>query len=209
MPALDIHAGLAGFLLLSCASGPAPCVSSNCRASQECLANTCMPAGAEPVPRDTTRIVLEPAAIAATSRDEAIAGDVGLGEQAGSVLYLRFGSTWKHEGSVARAFLLLEPSEEAHLETDDLPLDVWTVQGPWSPSRVAKGVRPNLGPPRARGLFHPPEVTRIDVTGIAVALAQKPDDEGLAVLARRLGPRVRTGASGGAPLLELYVRPRR
>jgi hypothetical protein len=197
-------------LVLSCTRNGAPCAAPNCGRGYECLANTCAPIGAEPVPKETTRIVLEPAAVAGSNGAEAMAGQVDLGGKY-AALYLRFDSAWKRDGAVVRAFLLLEPAGEPDPGAEDREVHVWTVQGPWTPSRIAMGARPNLASPHARGLLRtsPSSLARIDVTKLMLALAEKGDDHGLAVIGelRRSAP-VRTGSSGGAPRLELYVRPR-
>lgn len=205
------RAALCAALLLSCSRNGAPCVSPNCGPGYECLANTCTPLGAEPVPKGTTRVVLEPAAIAGSSGIETTSGAVDLGGEF-ATLYVRFDDSWKRDGTVARAFLLLEPTDQAEADAADLDVQVWTVQGPWTPARVAIGARPSLGSPRARGLLRttPPSVARIDVTSVILALADKSEDHGFAVIARepRRSAFVRTGSSGGAPRLELYVRAR-
>jgi hypothetical protein len=169
-----------------------------------------MPLGAEPVPKGTTRIVLEPAAVAGSNGADTTAGGVDLGGKY-AALYLRFDGAWKRDGAVVRAFLLLEPTGEPEPSAEDREVHVWMVQGPWTPSRIAIGARPNLGSPHARGLLRtsPPSVARIDVTKLMLALAEKNEDHGLAVLGEpgRAAP-VRTGSSGGAPRLELYLRSR-
>lgn len=202
-------AAIGAVLVLSCTRSGTPCAAPSCGAGYECLANTCTPLGAEPVPKETTRIVLEPAAIAGSSRAETTAGFVDLGGKY-AALYLRFDDRWKRDGTVVRAFLLLEPTSEPEQSAEDREVHVWTVQGPWTPSRIAIGARPNLGSPHARGLLRtsPPSVARIDVTKLVLAL-EKNEDHGLAVIGEppRTAP-VRTGSSGGAPRLELYLRPR-
>jgi hypothetical protein len=203
-------AALVAVLMLSCARSGAPCAAPNCGPGYECLANTCTPLGAEPVSKDTTRIVLEPKAVAGSSGAETKAGSVDLGGEY-AALYLRFDDGWKRDGALVRAFLLIEPTGEPEPGAEDREVHVWTVQGPWTPSRIAIGARPNLTSPHARGLLRssPPIVARIDVTKLMLALAEKSEDNGLAVLGEpgQSAP-VRTGSSGGAPRLELYLRSR-
>jgi hypothetical protein len=172
-----------------------------------------MPVGSEPVAKDTTRVVLEPASIATTTRSNIGAGAADLGGP-GAALSLRSDARWKREGSLVRAFLLLEPAGTEEPDPEDMPLEVWTVEAPWLPARIDGGVLPNLGPPNARGFLRssPPMTARIDVTRIMLAFAQKRGDDGIAVLAgavRDHGLGVRTGGAGGAPRLELYVRAQR
>jgi hypothetical protein len=53
-------------------------------------------------------------------------------------------------------------------------------------------------------------LARIDVTEVVLALADRSVDHGIAVISgeeHRSAP-VRTGSSGGAPRLEIYVRAR-
>lgn len=207
-----VRAVLAAALALSCTYNGTPCTAPSCRSGYECLANTCTPAGAEPVPRDTLRVVLEPSSVAGADAAEANGGTVDLGRDL-AALFLRFDTSWKRDGAVVRAFLLLQPAGEAvQAGGDDLKLDVWTIQAPWTPSRIAIGARPGLAPPRARGLLRtsPPTTARIDVTDIVRALAKTPEDNGFAVLAgESQRAAVRTGSTGGAPRLELYVRASR
>lgn len=204
------YAAVLAVLVLSCSRNGAPCAAPSCGPGYECLANTCSALGAEPVPKDTTRIVLEPKAVAGTSGTETTAGNVDLGGEY-AALYLRFDDGWKRDGALVRAFLLLEPSGEPDPGAEDREVTVWAVQGSWTPPRIAMGARPNLGAPHARGLLRttPPSVARIDVTKLMLALAEKSEDHGLAVLGEpgRAAP-VRTGSAGGAPRLEIYVRAR-
>ena len=196
--------------VLSCTRSGEPCAAPNCGSGYECLANTCTPLGAEPVPKDTMRVVLEPAAVAGSNGEETRAGTLDLG-RAFAALYLRFDDAWKRDRAVVRAFLLLEPAAYAEPNGEDLPLHVWTIQGPWTAQRIASGARPNLGSPHARGLLRtsPPGVARIDVTEVVRVLAERSEDYGVAVITGEdRSALVRTGSSGGAPRLELYVRAR-
>ena len=205
---------LGALAIIGCSPNGVPCSAPNCAAGYECLANTCTPLGADPVPKDTTRIVVEPVSVAAVGIRKAGGGAVAFGNRSGAALYLRFDTSWRTEGSVARAFLLLEPSPSTERAPDDLPLDVWTIQSPWTPMRIADGNRPNLGLPRARGLIRssPPATARIDVTGLALAMGEGRIHEGIAVLGAASGDAeisVQIGSAGGAPRLELYLRPSR
>ena len=202
---------MGALLVVSCTRSGEPCVAPNCGVGYECLANTCTPLGAEPVPKDTIRVVLEPAAVGGSNGPDTRAGTMDLGREF-AALYLRFDHAWKRDGTVVRAFLLLEPGDHPDVRGEDLPLHVWTVQGPWTPSRIAIGARPSLASPHARGLLrmNPTSVARIDVTKVILALAERSEDHGVAVIVReRHGSApIRTGSSGGAPRLELYVRAR-
>jgi hypothetical protein len=201
---------LAALFIMSCGRAGSPCAAPSCGAGYECLANTCAPAGAEPVPKDSIRVVLEPAMVATPRASDASQGSVNLGSE-WAALYLRFDTGWKRNGAVVRAFLLLEPADSAETDARDVTLDVWTIGTPWSESRVAMGARPNLTQPRARGILRtsPASTARIDVTRLALALTDRPEDDGIAVVAtssKGRNVRIRTGPTGGAPRLELYVR---
>lgn len=194
----------------ACGPNGAPCMAPNCGPGYECLANTCAPAGADPVPKDAIRVVVEPASVAGLGGSEPDCAM--LGQDHAAALYLRFDPRWKSKGTVVRAFLLVEPVPDNGPASLDLPIDVWRVQSAWSPSRVAVGVRPNLGPPHARGIVRttPPLLARVDVTAIAATLASTQGDNGIAVLAgakRERGIGLHTGSSGGPPRLEIYLRP--
>ncbi|HEX4478704.1 MAG TPA: hypothetical protein VH142_26665, partial [Polyangiaceae bacterium] len=138
---------LAALALAACAGTPEPCLGTTCSDGSECLANRCMVRGARPVPDHTERVVLDPSAIASGQR----------------ALYLRFG-TGASFHDVRAAFLLLEPASGT-APSDDVALDVFCIDAPWSPERVAAGAEPQLSRERARGLVRtsPRTVARIDV----------------------------------------------
>jgi hypothetical protein len=199
--------------LTGCASSLTPCAGPSCETDHECLANRCMPAGSDPVPPDSTRIVLTPLSCA-TDRPGEAPGAVVLGSERkpNSELLLRFGDDWKRSADVAAAFLLLAPSEDAPPNPADVPLQIWAVDGPWTPDAPIRESEVGLVLPRASGLARsgPASTIRIDVTELARAFARRKHDDGLAVLAtsaRGAGVAVSTGASGGAaPRLEIYLR---
>jgi len=201
-----------GAIVGACNPNGAPCMAPSCGAGYECLANTCAPMGADPVPKGAIRVVVEPASVAALGGPGSEAETAVLGQDAAAAIYLRFDAGWKRRGAVLRAFLLILPAPDATRNADDVPIEVWKVQSAWSPPRIAVGIRPNLGPPHARGIVRssPPMVARVDVTALAAALASTDTDDGVAVLAGATGDRgvgLRTGSSGGAPKLEVYLRP--
>ncbi len=195
---------------LGCSPLGNPCLGETCGKGHECLADRCVTAGFEPVPAQVRRIVLEPII-------ETVGGDGGeraatvlLGGRRSSVLYLEFDSNWKPRGHVAAAFLLLEPSPDTMPASDDVALSVWTLGAPWSPERIAAGVRPPLLAPEARGFARagPAMLARVDVTEIVRSLARRESDSGIAVTARAGGDEVAllTGLGGGAPpRLDVYL----
>ncbi len=205
---------LASRVLLGCSPLGSACAAPSCGKGYECLANRCMPAEAEPVPRDAERFVLLPIMLALAGRADATpAPTVTLGSERArrSVLYLRFDDSWKSRSEISAAFLLLTPSAGVEPNPEDVPLEVWTVSTAWSPEAVARGALPGLKRPRAYGLARPSPraLVRVDVTDVARSLARTPDDDGVAVAARSAhGPGVTllTGtAFGGAPRLEVYL----
>ncbi len=183
----------AALTLAACAGNPEPCLGTTCDDGSECLANRCMARGARPVPDRTERVVLDPSAIADGSR----------------ALYLRFGASTSFQ-DVRAAFLLLEPASGT-TPNDDVALDVFCIDAPWSPERIAAGAEPHLSRERARGLVRtsPPTVARIDVMALARRFEEGHCADGLAVVAHGLARDrpVLTGAAGdGAPRLEIYAR---
>lgn len=195
-------------LTLGCAPARGPCASPACGAGYECLANRCVPSGGEPVPPGSRRVSLEPSAVGVASGTGPSAAT--LGGATSSALYLRFDPSWKSEGAVSAAFLLLETMDGTSPSPRDVPLEVWLVGSPWSAERTRRGSRPALRGPRSTGYARtsPRAIVRIDVTRLARELARRRDDEGLAVTAPASdGPGVvlSTGTAGPPPRFELYL----
>lgn len=186
---------LSAVTLAGCAGTPEPCLGTTCDDRSECLANRCVARGAGPVPDRTERVVFDASAIAG-------------GERA---LYLRFGASPSFRDVVA-AFLLLEPASGT-APNDDVVVDVFCVDAPWSPDRIAAGAEPKLSRERARGLVRtsPRSVARIDLTALARRFETGHCTDGLAVVARgaeRDRPLLSGDAGDGTPRLEVYARPR-
>jgi hypothetical protein len=211
----SLSAALAG-----CAAHARPCVSTACGTGSECVGNRCVPAGSEPVPRGTARVVLLPVAVAASEDlrgPGSTAVALGGARSRNAALYLRFTNGWKAEGEVEAAYLLLTPATGVAESPAPVPLEVWTAAGAWSADAVTRGVVPPHARPRAPGLAPPGGGTvRIDVLSLIHALRAAPYDDGLIVVAEPSegpGVTILTGTAGtGAPRLELYVRgagPRR
>ena len=192
--------------ITACTARPAPCAAPTCGAGLECLANRCVQGGSEPVPGSTQRIVLTPVACT-TARGEALSGSVTLGDERApdTRLYVRFGA-FEPGGEVLAAFLLIEPASDRPRSLDDVPLEVWSLEG------GVRGEEPALVAPHADGLARsaPPTIVRIDVTELARRLSRARHDAGLAVLspsARGRGIALSTGAARTQPpRLEIYVR---
>lgn len=198
-------------LFWAACAAPVPCRSPrHCGSGDECLANRCVPRGAEPVPRGSARLVLEPTLGAVVgqraSERRALPPTVTFGglPALNQHLLLRFPGTWKAL-DVQAAFLLLQPAPEAEPTRSDVPVTVSLAAGAWSPgaSRV-----PGSDPPESRGLARtrPPTLLRIDVTAQLRALKNRPD-HGLLIrgdAGRGEGATYLTGADGAAPRLEVY-----
>jgi hypothetical protein len=211
------RAATCALLLLAasaCSRQGAPCAAPTCGSGYECLASRCVPSGSAPIDRDTDRVVLEPSGVAVGgSRGGAAPPSATLGGKGApsETLYLRFAPTWRSPAEIVGAFLVMASAPEAPPSKAETRLQVWAIGGPWSPERIAEGVRPSLELPRAEGVAipSPPGLVRIDVTRLARALAARPGDHGIAVLApeaRGPGLTVLTGTTGNPPRLELYLR---
>ena len=203
---------------LACASTPLPCRSpGTCSASTECLAQRCVPFGAEPVTPGAGRLVLEPAdvrvVLASSADDGGLPPSVTFGgaASAGDELLVRFGGNWRARDVVA-AFLLLEPAASAEPSAGDVQLEVALASRAWSSRRGAHAVssRAPIGAALAR--TRPPAPLRVDVTLQLHQLGDAPgDDHGFVVRAARPSARgavYSTGANGQPPRLDLYLRPR-
>jgi len=188
----------------------------------ECLANTCMPEGSDPVASPSTRHVLDPTAIGivAAHRPRASAGlppTVSFGSRVGGGVawYMSFEPDWPPTDRVDRAFLILSPPPGSVPVTKDVRLAAWRVAAPWNIDELTYDDQPPRAPPRGVGIASstPAQIVRIDVTGIVQYWQRHPRDRhGIAVEAPRGdGPGVGfcTGAGGGdGPRLDVYVVPR-
>lgn len=211
--ALIVLSGLE--LLLGCAPRLVPCrAPTACGAGQECLANRCLPLGAEPVPPGSGRAVVEPSAVAVVGANVSpvLPPTVTFGgEPAGEQLLLRFPRTWGRL-EIEAAFLLLEPARSTE-PSGDVPLQVSLAATQWASGALRNG--PAERAPSSFGLARtrPPSTLRIDVTELLLALRdERADSQGLLVRAADHGARAATyltGVTGGAPRLEVYGRLRR
>lgn len=188
-----------------------------CPEGQECLANRCVPAGGEPVPSDSQRLVAEPEALAvigrAESRPDELPSVVTFGGTDSSTLLLAFPPIWRGARRIEAAFLLLEPMPGTFGSGADVPVHVWRVRGRWKPETLKPNQLPDFVPPASRGLARSSvdSPLRIDVTDLVTYLATHPSaDHGIAVRAGTsdgAGVSFATGSSGGkSPRLEVYAR---
>lgn len=209
---------LLGSLLGACAAAPRPCRSpSACPDGSECLANRCLPLGAEPVGPDTRRVVLEPVALAVVRagarRESALPPTVSFGgpQDRDEQLLVDFADDWAPV-EVDSAFLVLEPARDAEPSAADVEIGVALVGGEWA-SGVA-GELPHSHGPHAAGVGRtgPPASLRIDVTALVREIAKQPQrTHGLLLGASRHGERgavYSTGLDGPAPRLDVYYRAR-
>jgi hypothetical protein len=209
---------LPGALLLCCAPALQPCRSpSVCSENEECLAQRCVPLGADPVDPGSRRLVLEPLQVAVVRRQRAAAGGLpasvtfgGPTDQSEQLL-LRFPEAWAGT-DVSAAFLLLRPAPSAAPSASDVPLDVALAASSWSSGSTAEA--PSIRSPHSAGVgrTRPPATLRIDVTALLRELASQPGQgHGFVVRAREESTRgavYSTGADGLAPRLDVYFRPR-
>jgi hypothetical protein len=201
-----------------CAASPRPCLSpSACPEGNECLANRCLPLGAEPVATDSRRIVLDPVAMAVVRagarQQSALPPTVTFGGPASQdeQLLVAFPDRWGPV-EIDTAFLLLEPALDAEPSASDIEIGVAIAAGEWR-SGTGGGVPASHGP-KANGLgrTRPPAALRVDVTALVREMARQPRSaHGFLVRAERPGPRgavYSTGVDGPAPHLDVYFRPR-
>jgi hypothetical protein len=206
-------------LILGCAATPRPCRSpSACLTGSECLADRCLPLGAEPVDPRSQRLVLDATAVAVVrtkaGRQSALPPTVRLGGPTSQSegLLVHFPAHW-HELDIASAFLLLEPALDAEPTASDVEVGVALAAAAWS-SGILASVPASRGPTSA-GLARtrPPSLLRIDVTLQLRELAKAPgSDRGLLIFATQPSPRgaiYSTGIDGVAPRLDVYFLPRR
>ncbi|MCA9627923.1 MAG: DNRLRE domain-containing protein [Myxococcales bacterium] len=198
-------------LTLSCASGPRPCVSTACGTGYECLANTCVRAGGEPVAPQTERVALEPSrwqVLSQGRQPEAGAVAVHFGGRADDVYLLDFDLPALEADAVSRAFLLLFPLPDAAQGTNDASVSAWRLVEPWN-DRVDYIHQPKAARPSSDGIARSPLPLRVDVTALVRRwLANQGTTHGI-VLRSSSGagqPQVyATGfGAGRAPLLEVY-----
>lgn len=219
-----MHAApLLAALAVACTRGPEPCAGHDvCGRSRECLANRCVPAGGDPVPPDSERVVLHPIDLGVVSkrrapREEAPlppAVTFGSAAAGATILLLRFDPTWKELGHVEAAFLLLEPAGSP--PGSDVEIEAWLAGGRWSGAALSWANQPAPVLPGARGLARtrPAAPLRVDVTELVLALKDRSPraDHGVLLSApagEGYGAAFATGAAGGnPPRLEIYLRPR-
>lgn len=201
-----------------CAAAPRPCRSpSACPTGSECLANRCLPLGAEPVAPDSRRVVLDPVALAVVRsgarRQGALPPTVTFGGPASQdeQLLVAFPDAWG-SAEIDTAFLLLEPALDAEPSAGDVEIDVAVAAGDWR-SGIA-GELPASHGPKASGVgrTRPPAVLRIDVTSLVREMVRQPRSaHGFLLRAAQAGARgavYSTGIDGTAPRLDVYFRTR-
>lgn len=211
---------LAGVALLlgACTRPLQPCRSpSACPENEECLAQRCLPVGAEPVDPSSRRLVLEPVQLAVVRTHEnpqpGVPPTVSLGgpSEQSEQLLVRFAQSWL-SSDVDAAFLSLQAAAAAEPSADDVRIEVALASGSWSSGTV--GDAPSTRSPSSSGVgrTRPPAALRVDVTAQLRELAEQPErDRGFVV--RASGESVRsavysTGTDGFGPRLDVYFRPR-
>lgn len=142
---------------------------------------------------------------------EAIA--IGRAGSGGTVLLLRFTSTWGDDADVTSAFVVLEPVEGAPLSRRAATVEVARILDPWDSATASVGRQPRLSLPEKAAVIRPREdaPARVDVTHLVRAWPKRlADDHGIALLIDgddALGAAVSMGVTGGVgPRLEVYVR---
>jgi hypothetical protein len=164
--------------------------------------------------------VLLPEAMAVLDRSRtgaALPASITFGSRADgdAILLLRFAPTWTADLAVKNAFLLLYPLASTGSTLDDVPVDVWRIEQPWTARETTWLERPSLGHPHGRAVARsaPPTTLRIDVTQWVRDFTNVGRrNHGLALAASGAFPHgttYATGASGGrTPELEVYLAPR-
>ncbi|MCA9640149.1 MAG: DNRLRE domain-containing protein [Myxococcales bacterium] len=196
----------------SCASGPKPCVSpGSCGTGYECLANTCVRQGGEPVAPRTERVALEPTrwqVLSPDTTDTTSPAAVHFGGPAQDVLLLDFELPALDASRVTRAFLVVSPLPDAAQGSTDASVSAWRIVEDWSDT-VNYVHQPRADRPSAEGIARSPLPLRIDVTDLVrrwlensgtthgIALKSSSGAGQPQVYATGLGP-------GKAPLLEVY-----
>ncbi|MEZ4375066.1 MAG: DNRLRE domain-containing protein [Polyangiaceae bacterium] len=198
-------------LTVGCASGPKPCVNpGSCGSGYECLANTCVRQGGEPVAPRTERVALEPARwqVLTPGQPQGSPVAVHFGGDSDDVFLLDFELPGIAASRVSRAFLLLSPLPDAAQGAGDANVSAWRLVESWSDD-VDYIHQPKADRPSADGIAHAPLPLRIDVTDLVRRwLANSGSTHGIVlkssssagqpqVYATGLGP-------GRAPLLEVY-----
>lgn len=142
---------------------------------------------------------------------EAIA--IGQEGSGGTVILLRFSSTWGDDSDVTSAFVVLEPVEGAPLARRAATVEVARILDPWDSATASVGRQPRLSLPEKAAVSRPREgaPARIDVTNLVREWPKRlADDHGIALLIDgddALGAAVSMGVTDGVgPRLEVYVR---
>lgn len=204
---------VSAFLLSSCASGPRPCVGpSACGAGYECLANTCVRTGGEPVSPSNERVALEPTrwqVLSPDRDDDGASSSVHFGGATADVYLLDFELPALPPEKLSRAFLIVAPLPDAAQGSSDARVSAWRIVERWEAGDVGYVQQPKADRPSAAGIARAPLPLRIDVTelvrrwlenhgtthGIVLKSGSGPGQP--QVYATGLGP-------GRAPVLEIY-----
>jgi len=178
----------------------------------------CAPRASTSIPAASGRSVLLPSALAVVEQGhthDGAPGAITFGAASGrSALYLRFPSEWRASGAPLRAFIALEPRDDALPGSEPVRIEAWRVRNAWRAESLHDwSDKPELAPPHASILVtnSPATTLRIDVTELLRFAASNPElDHGIALVATGgsgHGASFATGISGGrAPELELYQR---
>lgn len=192
-----------------------------------CVVGRCRPAAASPAPSDTRRVLLEPSDISVLARGakgsegsdgeraRAMPEAIALGQKGsgGTVILLRFTSTWRDDSDVTSAFVVLDPVEGAPLARQAATVEVARILTAWDGATASVGRQPRLSLPEKAAVIRPrpPSPARIDVTRLVREWPKRlADDHGIALLIDgddALGAAFSMGVTDGSgPRLEVYVR---
>lgn len=198
--------------MLGCNRQPSPCTTPGvCAVGEECLANRCVPLGADPVPPRSVRVLLDATEIALVQ--PGASGVIVLGAATGrSTAYLRFPRAAAPAEQLATAFLLLTPAEGTAGSGERITVEAWRIGERWRAETLARAHGPLLGPPSSDGVAFSGQLTvlRLDVTALVRRQLEHPEhDHGIALTASSGSGHGASFAVGGAagpgPRLELYL----
>lgn len=200
--------------LLGCAAQLVPCrAPEHCSRGEECLAHRCVTLGADPVPAQSERRVVDANRVLVVTSDAEgpLPPTVTLGAAPSrdQALVLAFPNLWA-SSEIDAAFLLLEPAAAADPGSADVVIRVTLASAAWAAG--AAPAAPSERPPASTGLgrSRPPSLLRVDVTAqLRAARGSSDADLNLFVSAENRvahGVTFLTGASGGTPRLDVYFR---
>ena len=185
---------------------------SDCSGKLECLANTCVPPGGVPVPRDSERTVQEASSLVVlngpnvTSEPSDLVRFGQVPTEPSQMLYLRFATTALPPGKVNRAFLLLRIANDEPRGPGRVKLALYRLDSDLPSSGVpSRWLRASdaeaWGTPGA-------SVVRFDVTRLVSAEAGRSGSHHWLISATSAnGSKISAHTVGGArmgPWLEVY-----